>query len=220
MLLEHNMTNEECLGRLVISATHDLRNALAVMRESTGLVQDLLHKDQAQRKERLLHALEQTQEQIKRSALLAEGMACLAMDAAGGEGDAHSQRCDLSMVVQHFCAMVVRRGRACCVEMRAAPMEESVLAQARAMDIFRDLLEVFDVCASVGGGIALQLSPVQWQGGTAIACEVLPGGNNRDMALSALTYCPLLHPLRQGPLARLLSWSGGEKKCFVLPIGG
>ena len=36
------MTNEECMGRLVVSATHDLRNALAVIRESAGLPEDML----------------------------------------------------------------------------------------------------------------------------------------------------------------------------------
>ena len=35
------MTDSQCMGRLLASATHDMRNVLAVIRESAGLAQDL-----------------------------------------------------------------------------------------------------------------------------------------------------------------------------------
>ena len=35
------MTDSQCMGRLLASATHDMRNVLAVIRESAGLAQDI-----------------------------------------------------------------------------------------------------------------------------------------------------------------------------------
>ena len=36
------MTDSQCMGRLLASATHDMRNVLAVIRESAGLAQDMV----------------------------------------------------------------------------------------------------------------------------------------------------------------------------------
>ena len=37
-----SMTDSQCMGRLLASATHDMRNVLAAIRESAGLAQDMV----------------------------------------------------------------------------------------------------------------------------------------------------------------------------------
>ena len=36
------MKDVQCMGRLLASATHDMRNVLAVIRESAGLAADMI----------------------------------------------------------------------------------------------------------------------------------------------------------------------------------
>lgn len=224
------MTNEECLGRLVVSATHDLRNALAVIRECTGLVDDMLrlqHKTGPERGDnapRMLEALAQVQAQVRRGAALAEGMGHMASSAGGGEGEASVSRCDLNRVVVDFCTMIARRGKACLLELAACPAPEPVTASASTMEVFRDLLDVFDACAAVGGGGTLRLAPVTVQGRAAVACQVVSDGSNTDMVLSALTSCPLLRPARSGRdawpewLQRLVPGGEAQGRRFLLHI--
>ena len=220
------MTNEECLGRLTASATHDLCNALAVMRESAGLAEDMLRmgKDAAEhnpRLPRLLDALSQVQQQIHKGAALADGMGYLAACVSGGEDV--PRHCDLNRVVHFFCTMMARRARGCAVELQACPDSEPVLvprSEVTALELFRDLLVVFDICVAVGGGMSLRLTPLASLGkgcGAGIACDIPAQGTNVDMALSALTACPLLRPLRKSLWERLLP--RGDVRRFVLPAG-
>lgn len=230
------MTNEECMGRLVVSATHDLRNALAVIRECAGLSEDMLRMaaegkgDVNARVPRMLEALAQAQAQVRRGAALAESMGHLANSASGGAdgGGSPANRCDLNRVVEDFCVMIARRGKACALETEACPAPEPVMAATSALDVFRDLLDVFDACAAVGGGAHLRLAPTVLKSAGistgAVACEVVSHGENTDMVLAALTSCPLLRPARSGRdswphwLSRLVPGGQEAGRRFVLPV--
>ena len=86
------MSDTTCLARLLSSAVHDLRNVLAVVRESSGLTADLLRlQEDVPKRDRMLSALSEVQAQVARGALLASAMDLLAeCGAAGkaGSGDA------------------------------------------------------------------------------------------------------------------------------------
>ncbi len=71
------MTDSQCMGRLLASATHDMRNVLAVIRESAGLAQDMVQLAAGADKSadpRVIKALKEAQQQILRGAALAECM--------------------------------------------------------------------------------------------------------------------------------------------------
>lgn len=214
------MNTAECMGRLMSSATHDMRNVLAVIRESAGLAQDMLHVSGTDLPggRRLHTALEQVQEQVLRGAALAESMGNLAACAPGcdDEDGENAASCDVGRVIRDFCCMAARRGRACGLELTAHADADPVVAEAAALDIFRALLAVFDVCASVGGGVRLHFSPVRRGRGAGVMCEVERQGDNVDMVVSALTGCPLLTPDSNGWMARLVPWRDATARRFLL----
>ena len=81
------MNESQCMARLLASAVHDMRNVLAVIRESAGLAQDLAalaaREGGAARHERLATALSEVQRAVVQGAALAEGMDHMAQ--AGGK---------------------------------------------------------------------------------------------------------------------------------------
>lgn len=216
------MNEAECMGRLTASATHDLRNVLAAIRESVGLVQDILElPDPAGRVDRMRKALRDVQQQVAHGAELAEGMAYLAQCGAQGEGaSAAETRCDLARVTRDFCRMAARRGKACALALEDMPPPEPILTDADPLEVFGALLGVFDACAAVGGGARVRLGAVRRGRATGILCEVDPEGTNVDMVISALTGCPLLHPENAGWAARLLPWRDAGARRFLLPVSG
>lgn len=66
------MNDSQCMARLLASGVHDMRNVLAVIRESAGLAQDMaaLAGAALPRGERLLAALTEVQSQILQGAAL------------------------------------------------------------------------------------------------------------------------------------------------------
>lgn len=224
------MHNSECIGRLVNSATHDLRNVLAVIRESTGLIQDILqqaHKGSGAgalgtcpplpRPDRLRQALQSVQEQVSHGAELAEAMGYLGQCAE--YRDEGAIPCDLTRITRDFCVMATRRGKACALELQCPPTAEPILSPVAPLEVFRALLNVFDVCVSVGGGVRVRFKPMpqaRQQDAAVIACDVLDGGANTDMSIAALTGHPLLSPHQAGWTEKILK--GGVRQRFVLRV--
>ncbi len=97
----------ECVGCLAASATHELQNALAVIRESAGLMQDLvsLCGEGLPHRDRLCTMLSLIQEQVARGGDLAWNLNRL---AHAWEEDGEAAR-DLGAVLEEFVALA-RRG--------------------------------------------------------------------------------------------------------------
>lgn len=213
------MHKSECIGRLVNSATHDMRNVLAVIREAVGLAQDILHQppDIAMpRLERVQQALQAVQEQVNHGAALAEGMGHLGQCAEYMD-DTPEKPCDLNRIISDFCTMARRRGKACALELRCQHTAEPMLSAAAPLEVFRGLLNIFDACVAVGGGVSLHFKPMRHLHQSAIACEVADGGKNIDMVIAALTGHPLLSPLEAGWTEKFLSGTGKGQR-FVLRL--
>ena len=86
------MTDSQCMGRLLASATHDMRNVLAVIRESAGLAQDMVQLAAGADKPadpRVIKALKEAQQQILRGAALARLTGHLAPLGHSGNANSH-----------------------------------------------------------------------------------------------------------------------------------
>lgn len=212
------MKDVQCMGRLLASATHDMRNVLAVIRESAGLAADMIalaaEKGGLEHGDRLAAAMREIQQQVIHGAELAEGMEYLAQ-AGVREDDAEAAPCDLARVTRLFCLMAARRARAVQMSMNWVDGDEPVWTEASVMDVWRSLLQLFDLCASVGGKVDLRLAAGVVRKQEGIIVEVT-GGGNRDLVLSAMTGSPLLSdPLKPGWRARLTPWRDTGQRFFL-----
>jgi hypothetical protein len=143
----------ECVGRLAASATHELQNALAVIRESAGLMQDLvsLCGEGLPHRDRLCTMLALIQEQVARGGDLAWNLNRL---AHAWEEDGEAPR-DLGAVLEEFVALA-RRGCA----MRGVELSQgdgpAVRVSAPGLALRANLLRAVRCCLGEGlpGGLA------------------------------------------------------------------
>ncbi len=208
------MTESRCMARLLASAIHELRNILAVIRESTGLGIDLLDMEQRNAEKpastRLHGVLEDSQKAVRQCAALSDAMDYLAyasdMEAKGP--------CDITRVCHVFCLLYSREARASKITLLTDSDEDPVWAQFSPVILLRALLDVVDLCTSVGGQISLKLSGERRDGHEGVVIEVFDG-TNRELVVSALASCPRLEGLRLGWRAKLMPWTSREPRFFL-----
>ena len=205
------MNESQCMARLLASAVHDMRNVLAVIRESAGLAQDLAalaggKTVAAPGAERLSSALSEVQRSIIQGAALSEAMDFMEPGSAGP--------CDLARVSRSFCLLAARQARAAQIQLTSGETEEPVWANVPPLAVLRSLLEVFDLCASVGGQVNLRLTAGRRQKEEGIIVEALEGAN-REMALAAMTGSPMLDGMRPGWRAVLMPWRDAGPRFFL-----
>ena len=134
------MTDSQCMGRLLASATHDMRNVLAVIRESAGLAQDMVQLAAGADKPadpRVIKALKEAQQQILRGAALAE---CMEYLAQVSHSENENAPCDLARVAGTFCLMAARRARAVQMVLESADSEEPVWSAVPALAVLRGMV--------------------------------------------------------------------------------
>ena len=137
------------------------------------------------------------------------------MAQAGGAESADSAGpCDLARVCRTFCLLAARHARAAQIKLEYRETEEPVWAPVPALAVLRALLEVFDLCASVGGQVTLRFAAGQRQKEEGIIVEVTEGPN-REMAFSVMTGSPLLDGLRPGWRAALMPWRDAGQRFFL-----
>lgn len=217
------MNTSQCTARLLASAVHDMRNVLAVIRESAGLAQDLAAMADAPAarnvsgalagKQRLEAALAEAQRSVGQGAALAEAMDYLAQ-SGGAESGEHGGPCDLARVNRSFCLLAARQARAAQIGLVSGESAEPVWAAVPPMDVLRALLEIFDLCASVGGQVQLRFTAGRRQKEEGIVVEVLEGAN-RELALAAMTGSPMLSGMRPGWRAALMPWREQGPRFFL-----
>ena len=224
------MNVSQCTAHLLASAVHDMRNVLAVIRESAGLAQDLAalassspvssaggnaggSNGPAAGPQRLEAALAEVQRSVGQGAALAEAMDYLAQ-SGGAESGEHAGPCDLVRVCRSFCLLAARQARAAQIRLANGESAEPVWAAVPPMDVPRALLEIFDLCTSVGGQVHLRFTAGRRQKEEGIVVEVLEGGN-RELALAAMTGGPMLSGMRPGWRAALMPWREAEPRFFL-----
>ncbi|MCR5815074.1 MAG: sensor histidine kinase [Desulfovibrio sp.] len=209
--------DSQCMARLLASAVHDLRNVLAVIRESAGLAQDLtalaMRQEQAAPDpQRLAGVLGEAQQSVIRGAALADAMDYVAQ-AARAEDNAPGP-CDMTRVCRFFCLLAARQARAVQMRLESGEAAEPVWANVPPLALFGLLLDVLDLCASVGGQVTLRFTAQRHHREEGIVVDV-PDGSNRELVLAALAGNPRLESLRPGWKAALMPWREAEPRFFL-----
>lgn len=214
------MNESQCMARLLASAVHDMRNVLAVIRESTGLAQDIAAlganqpikgKDGSQT--RVTQSLSEVQRAVQQGAALSEAMDYLAQ-AGGADSRNASGPCDLARACRSFQFLAARQARAVQMQFSSGASEEPVWAAVPVMTVLRSLLDVFDLCAAVGGQVELQLTAGHLRKQEGIIVDVLDGAN-REMVLAAMTGAPMLNSMSSGWKAALMPWRETGTRYFL-----
>ena len=122
--------------------------------------------------------------------------------------------CDLARVSRSFCLLAARQARAAQIHLISGETDEPVWANVPPLAVLRSLLEVFDLCASVGGQVTLRLTAGRRQKDEGIVVEALEGPN-REMALAAMTGSPMLDGMRPGWRAVLMPWREAGPRFFL-----
>lgn len=205
------MTEKHCIQSLLASSTHDMRNVLAVIRESTGLVQDMLRFGaDVPNKERLLQALEEVQKQISKGALLTNSVDCLTKSTAGhGAG-----RCDGVRVAQAFCSMIARHAKAahiCCI---ATTAEQAVWFEHDALTVLQSLMGVFEQCTRAQAALCLEIRAARHEGTTGFYLTA----EGEAAALEALASASGIQSAPPPWPAKLLPWREQSKQRFWLAL--
>jgi hypothetical protein len=205
------MNEKHCVQSLLASSTHDMRNVLAVIRESTGLVQDILRfGDDLPNKERLLQALDEVQKQISKGALLTESVDCLAQNSTEHE----ASTCDGNKIAQAFCCMIARHAKAahiCCTATTAA---QPVWINQHALTVLQSLLALFEHCAAAQGALNLHFKAARHEGKSGF--YVTAQGD--AAALAALDTGANIQALPPHWATSLLPWREQDKQRFWLAL--
>lgn len=220
------MDRSECSSRLLASAMHELRNALAVIRECVGLASDVARL-QARGGEgarnipkgmtaRTVQDLDEVQRQVSRASEIADAVDFLG-EASTSAG--RSAQCDLARVASVFCVLARRRARAFHMELLAEASSEPVWCARDAMDVLLDLLAVFDICASAGGDVQVCFKAQRRKEGPGLLVSLGAGGETKEMVVSALAGSGSLMPDQGGWASRLVPWVSGDTKHFWLSLG-
>ena len=122
--------------------------------------------------------------------------------------------CDLARVCRSFCLLAARQARAAQIHVTSGETDEPVWANVPPLAVLRSLLEIFDLCASVGGQVTLRLTAGRRQKEEGIIVEALEGPN-REMALAAMTGSPMLNGIRPGWRAVLMPWREAGPRFFL-----
>ncbi len=219
------MNENPCMARLLASAVHDMRNILAVVRESAGLAQDIAAFAASQKasgdgaaapakgKNRIAASLEEVQRAVQQGAALSEAMDYMAQ-AGGADGRNTSGPCDLTRACRSFQLLAARQARAVQMVLISGETEEPVWINVPALNVLCSLLEVFDLCAAVGGQVTLRFTAGRLHKHEGIIVDVLDGPN-RDMVLAALTSAHMLSTMPPGWRAALMPWRDTGSRYFL-----
>ena len=200
-------------ARLLASSLHEMRNVLAVINESAGLARDVasLEAQNAQEGQgsgnaaTLISALQGAQEGIDNASRLVRSMEYMAQMCDTQQGI--DEGCNLDYACQSFCRMARRWAKSVCIALTSGNAQEQVWAALPVPLLYGALLEILDLCASVGGQISLELTAGYWNkaGGIFVA---LTGGDNLPLALSAMTGKKAFEASDGGYQAELVPASG------------
>ena len=175
------MREQEALGRITASVTHEMQNALAVIRESAGLAEDLVGLCQGlgPKGERLLSAVRVIQEQAARCGDLAWNLNRFAHAWEEVEGGR-----DLAGVLDELVCLARRRCSVKGVQLGTAPAEAPVRTTAPGLPLRLALFETLDRCLDAGAD-RLTLQPASVDGRPAVRFNLERQGNGQEGAFLA-----------------------------------
>ncbi|MGD2215208.1 MAG: hypothetical protein PVJ64_00575 [Gemmatimonadales bacterium] len=145
------------IGKITAGATHELRNVLAIVKESAGLIADLVRssdKPGTSRADKLMRAVGRIEDQVKRGSELLTNLNRFAhsLDHAEDETDLS----DVARQVSFLCQRVARKGRHL---VEAQPGEENLTVVVNLLRLQMALHAAVECCLEQlpeGGRLTLQ----------------------------------------------------------------
>ena len=173
------------MGTMTAMTTHELQNILAIIRESAGLLGDILEvnaKVALQHRPKIHEALGHIATQVDRGKRL-----LTAMNRLGHAPDAEQQEsCDLTPQVAALMDLCQRPTRLKEIELRFTPASQSLPVRASALDVFSRgftvLHSTLDICPP-GSTIEASITPGTTHHRLVITLPVSP---NKSPVLAAL----------------------------------
>lgn len=198
----------ECVGLLTASASHELQNALAVIRESAGLMQDImsLAGDALPRRDRMMQLVALIQQQVVRGGEIAGGL--------NGLGHAWQEEgSDLHRVLEEFAILAGRLGHMHGVTVGLERSSGKVRAPKAGLALRVALFDALQTCFRHAPGISLTLSPLRYNGVSGVLMHITPSTNaahtiNKE-ALSAEFVASGIIPIGADAVAELPMYSLG-----------
>lgn len=176
------MRENICVGSLTASASHELQNALAVIRESAGLMQDIfaLAGDTLPRRERVTELLATIQQQVVRGGEIAGGL--------NGLGHAWEEDgSDLRRVLEEFVILAGRMGRMHGIAVGLTYGDGRVRAPHAGLALRVALFDVLRSCLQYAPGCSITFAPALRTGLAGIALRLdMPTANLEPGALAML----------------------------------
>ncbi|NIN73204.1 MAG: hypothetical protein GTO46_15010 [Gemmatimonadetes bacterium] len=132
------------IGKITAGATHELRNVLAIVKESAGLIEDIVNspdKPGTAKADRLLRAVERIRDQVKRGSELLTSLNRFAhsLDHAEDETDLN----EMAELLSSLCQRVARRGRH---HVEAQPGDQALTVVANLLRLQMALHAAVDCC--------------------------------------------------------------------------
>lgn len=192
------MNSNQSMASLLASSLHEMRNILAVIRESAGLANDLSPiigsnagpDGNSGDSELLRQSLQGVQNAVNRATALTSALEYMAQQTRRG-GD-RPRNSDLWRVCESFCLMGARNARASKISLCSAEASQPVWAEVPVQIMFTVLQEIITLCTAVGGMVDLRLAAAHQNQEPGIMIAIT-GGENRAMTLAALTGKPIIN---------------------------
>lgn len=204
-----------CVGNLTASASHELQNALAIIRESAGLMEDFIvyadeDEPQPSYKPKILELLHTIQEQVVRGGDIAGGL--------NGLGHAWEEDgSELNRVLEEFAILAGRLGRMHGVTVGLEYGETKVRAERAGLTLRVALFDILQACFAHAHGSALTLSTILHNGKAGVLIAVAPSTNEEDV----LNEEALIKAIqRTGAHEHSCTQSNSAKYMYFMPCEG
>jgi phosphoglycerate-specific signal transduction histidine kinase len=143
------------MGKITAGATHELKNVLAIIKESAGLMEDLiaLNKDQFPLREKFLNVLTRIGDQVARGVEISSRLNHFAHTP-----DTAVASVDLNDVVEHVAFLAHRFARSRKIALKPVLQERSIVLTTDPLKlqmIIFDCLDLIINMVSMGSGITL-----------------------------------------------------------------
>lgn len=188
-----------CVGNLTASASHELQNALAVIRESAGLMEDFIvyadeEEPQPSYKAKIIELLHTIQKQVIRGGEIAGGL--------NGLGHAWEEDgSDLNRVLEEFAILAGRLGRMHGVTVGLEYGETKVRAERAGLGLRVALFDILQACFAHAHGSALTLAPTLHHGKSGVLITIDASTNEADLIDAA----PLMAAIERAGVHQLQS---------------
>ena len=173
-------------GRITAGITHEMKNVLAIINESSGLIEDLLHlsrEPDVPNADRIFSALNTIKAQVQRGVDLTTRLNRFAHDP-----DENIRKIDLTDQVEHLVALSQRFARLKSVVLKVKPPKQSIMIETHPVYLNMALFTGIECCLHLmKTGGQLCLSPRQ-QGGKTFVRFVCEGDDPDETGFEKLLF--------------------------------